>query len=118
MQNAIVKINKEIEENVENTLIEKIGLYLKELLNIDPASAEKINAEGKTLKGCLEDMRGKAKAKQKNGSYSPSDVEVIGIINGYFGITTKVCLKTVVTLADDTQGASSPAVTKSLFDLV
>ena len=119
MTNAILKIDKEISDNKENTYIEKIGSFLKELLNMSPSDAEKINAEDKTLKGCFEDMKSKAKAKATNGSYAPSDAEVVEIINGYFGITTKVNLKTVVVLATDEPKASTePIATKSIFDLI
>lgn len=119
MTNAILKIDKEIAENKENTYIEKIGSYLKQLMEIAHSAADNINAEDKTLKGCFEDMKSKAKAKATNGSYAPSDAEVVEIINGYFGITTKVNLKTVVVLATDEPKASTePIATKSIFDLI
>lgn len=118
MTNAILKIDKEIGENKGNSYIEKIGEYIKQLLNVSPSDADNINAEDKTIKGCYEDMRNKAKAKASSSCYVPSDTELVEWINGYFGITTKVCLKTVVALAEDTELGAGPISTKSLFDLV
>lgn len=118
MQNAIMKIDKEIAENNGNSYILKIGEYLKQLLRLNPLVAEQINAEGKTIKGCFEDMKSKARAKASGSCYAPSDEEVIEWINGYFGITIKVCLKTVVALAEDTDQGTGQVSTKSIFDLI
>lgn len=86
---AIEKINEEMQKNPDDQYTEYIGSYVIDRCS-DPDVAEKVMAEDKSLKGCMDEILGAAKkvAKQTTGgsvaAMTPN--AVFAIVDTYFGI--------------------------------
>jgi hypothetical protein len=85
LQNAIDKLDREAaEEKGENTAA--ISDYLHQLIRENPAYAQYIVAEDKTLKGCLGHIRKEARALAQKGMAMVKDTTVYGWVKDYYGI--------------------------------
>lgn len=82
---AIEKLTKEMMK-ADDPAIQMIEEHLTKVCTTDEI-AEKILAEGKTLKGALDAMQAEAKKKAVNGVGVFSDEEGFRIVEGYFGIS-------------------------------
>ena len=89
MQDAIQKINAEMQENPNDSYTEIIGHYLIDRAGADPAAAERILQKGKTLRQAMKEVQIEAKAKIGNGAgvsvMTPE--QVFDVIDQYFGLT-------------------------------
>ena len=90
LDKAIEKIKTEMEGNKDNLYIQVVGEYLLQQLKVNPAAAEKIMAEGKTVGQSLGEMR-KAAEKKKNGNCAVlTNQEGFEVVLKYFGVEVAV----------------------------
>lgn len=83
---ATDKIRDEMAANAKDAAISVIGEFMTNLLMEKPETAEKIMAEGKSLKGAMSAMSDYAR-KNKSGNHAAVDYYTgIGIVLEYFGI--------------------------------
>jgi hypothetical protein len=86
LNEAIKKIQDEIEAEKSNSYVLYVGKQMIEHINKNPGYAQNILEEGKTIKGSLEEMRKEAaKVKQGNMAVIPPD-QGMRIVFDYFGI--------------------------------
>ena len=83
---AIEKIKAEMEQNRNNAYVQAVGGMLLQYMDSDPASAERILTEGKTISGSLAEMQKEARKKQVGNCAVLTDQEGFEIILKYFGI--------------------------------
>jgi len=84
---AIKKINDELESN-KNTVISRIGEFIKNHVEICPDDAVKVLALDKNLKGAFGAMKDEARKNQVDGCGGMSDEEGYALVLKYFGIDT------------------------------
>lgn len=85
-QQAIEKIQGEMNGNGNNPYIQVVGNFLLQHLDGDQGAAEKILAKDKTIAKSLEAMR-KAAEKKKVGNMAVlTDAEGFAVVLKYFGI--------------------------------
>jgi hypothetical protein len=89
LNDAIAKLEKEMEDNKENGCTQYVGKYIVEYMNEHPDRAEKILAEGKTLVGSMKHMEGVARKKKNRGAVVLSDAEGFRVVLEYYGIDDK-----------------------------
>lgn len=82
---AIARIHEEIQTN-QNNYVMSVGNFLINYLEIDPAAADKILAEGKTITQSIGAMRKEAGKNKVNGVGVLSDAEGFEIVLKYYGI--------------------------------
>jgi len=83
---AIAKIQTEMDAAKNNSYVQVVGKYLLDHLKANPGSAEKIMAEEKTIAKSLDDMR-KVAEKQRFGNCAVlTDAEGFAVVLKYFGI--------------------------------
>ena len=63
-QDAVSKLNAEIEKNKNNPYIQVVGQYLLQHIASNPGDAEKIMNKDKTVAKSLEEMRSQASKKE------------------------------------------------------
>lgn len=83
---ALAKLEKECEEDINDNNIVLISNHLRVIVSGSEAAAEKVLANGKTIKGAVEAMYNVAKDRHKKGNMvliSPD--EGFNIINKYYG---------------------------------
>lgn len=80
------KIRAEMENNQGNSYIQVVGNFVLQHINDNPAAAERILTEGKTLKGSLDAMRKVAEGKKVGGMAVLTPEEGYKAVLGYFGI--------------------------------
>ena len=83
---ALEKINAEMQKDPQNVYMEAVGHYVLDRVAMSPEDAEKILAEDKSLKGCLEEIKKKAQKEAKGGVAVIRDDVVFGWADEYFGI--------------------------------
>lgn len=84
---AIEKINAEMQKKANDPYTEIVGHYIIDRC-LDAACAEKVMADGKTLKGAMDAIMAKAR-KAKSGNVAvltPGDV--FGAVDEHFGFDT------------------------------
>ncbi len=93
MNEAIQKINAEIEKEKSNPYVKMIGQFLIGYIEQNPESAEKFADKDKTVLKSLDAMR-KAAEKKKSGNYAIlTDQEGFEIVLEYFGVDAKLGVK-------------------------
>ena len=83
---AIEKIKAEMEQNRNNAYVQAVGGMLLQYMDSDPASAERILTEGKTISGSLAEMQKEARKKQVGNCAVLTDQEGFEIVLRYYGI--------------------------------
>ena len=86
LEQAIKKLETEIEQNNNNSYIRVVGDYLLQHLIANPNSAEKIMAEGKTVAKSLDEMRKAAEKKKVGNCAVLTDQEGFAVVLKYYGI--------------------------------
>ncbi|MGN7359478.1 hypothetical protein ACTHPF_20445 [Paenibacillus sp. SAF-054] len=86
MQEAITKLQTEIEKNKTNPYIKVIGEFLINHIQANPTSVERILDTDKTIAKSLEAMKKVAQKKQVNGMAMLTDAEGFAIVLKYFGV--------------------------------
>lgn len=85
-EEAIGKINGEMQKSPDDRVLEAIGHYLID--RITDADAEKVR--DKTLKGAVEKMRSAAQKVARGGVGVLTDEEGFAIVRRYFGLRDEV----------------------------
>ncbi len=85
-KNAISKIQTEMDQNTNNPYIQVVGGFLLQHLDANPGSAERILAEGKSIKASLDEMRKVAEKKKVGSCAVLTDAEGFAVVLKYFGI--------------------------------
>lgn len=86
LNNAISKIQTEIDKNANNTYIQAVGGFLLRYLVENPESAEKILVPDKTIGKSLDEMRKEASKKKVGSCAVLTDQEGFAVVLKYFGI--------------------------------
>lgn len=89
LNQAIKKIEDEMKSN-KSDATDVVGHFIIQHLRQNPASAEMILKEGKTISGGFAEMRKVAEKKKKGNFYAMSEIEGFNIVLQYFGIIAKV----------------------------
>lgn len=89
LEQAIAKLKAEMEANKTNAYVQAIGQFLIEHVKSNPASAEKIMANSKTVAGSLDAMRKEAEKKRTGNFAILTPQEGFSIALEYFGIDAK-----------------------------
>lgn len=98
MIEAVKKLKDEMKKE-KSSYVQVIGKFLLQFIEVNPTEAEKILAEGKTIKGSLDTMRKEAE-KQKVGNVAVlSDQEGFSAVLKYFGIIGTVPASPLVAMA-------------------
>ena len=85
IEEAIKKINDEVQKNHSNTYLVMVGEHIIDCITTEEA-AEKVLHQGRNLQSCLAHIQGQA-SKQKNGNVAViDDVTVYGWAREYFGL--------------------------------
>lgn len=87
IQQAIIKINAEMQRNASDRYTEAIGHHVIDACTTE-ANATAILDQQKTLKGAMDAVRKEAQSKAKGGVAVMDDGEVYAIVDQYFGLTT------------------------------
>lgn len=77
------------EEQEAGTGEKQIGDYLLKHLKKQPEDEEKIGAEGKSLRGCMDYLKSRYREKATGGVAMVSDEEVFADVRAYYGIEEK-----------------------------
>lgn len=83
---AVAKIKAEMEQNKDNAYIQVVGNFVLQHISDNPAAAEQIVTEGKTLKGSLDAMRKVAEGKKVGNMAVLTPEEGYKAVLEYFGI--------------------------------
>lgn len=85
IENAIEKLNNEIQKKPQDLYIALVGEHLIDCITTETA-AEKVLEKGKTLEEALKKIRGNAKEKAVGGCAVIADEEVYKWAREYFGL--------------------------------
>ncbi len=85
-EQAIVKINEEMQKDADNKYLEILGHYVIDRCE-DKLCAEKVIKGTLTLKGAFEEIKKKAKKTAKNGCSVMKDREIFDVVDRYFGFS-------------------------------
>lgn len=85
MEEAIKKINDEVQKNHSNTYLVMVGEHIIDCITTE-TDAEKVLADKKNLSGCLWSITGKAKHRKTGNVAVIDDVTVYGWAREYFGL--------------------------------
>lgn len=85
IQDAIIKINAEMQADPADMYLEAIGHHVIDACATEQAAAA-ILAEGKTLKGAMAEVKNAVKKQAKGGVAVMRDGDVYAIVDKYFGI--------------------------------
>lgn len=87
MEEAIKKINDEVQKNHSNTYLVMVGEHIIDCITTEEA-AEQVLQGGKNLQGCLSYIQGEARKKQTGNVAVIDDVTVYRWAREYFGLET------------------------------
>lgn len=85
IQEAIIKINTEMQAKPDDLYLEAIGQHVIDHCG-NVAAAEAVLKKGKTLKGAMDKVMEAAKARKQGSVAVMRDDEVYAIVDRYFGI--------------------------------
>lgn len=86
MEEAIKKINDEMQKDPNNTYMEIIGHYLIDRATAEPMVAAAINEPKKTLKDAMDKVMESAKKKKQGNVAVLTPDQVFEVIDDYFGL--------------------------------
>ena len=86
MENAIIKLNDEIDANKTNPYVKLIGEFLIAHVSANPQDAENILVTDKTILSSLEAMKNEAIKTQSDGMAMLTDAEGFAVVLKYYGI--------------------------------
>lgn len=82
---AIAKINAEMQKNSDDLYTEIVGQYVIDRIT-DNETAKKILADKKDLKGAMDAVMKKAKLQKRGNVAVLTPAEVFGAVDAYFGL--------------------------------
>lgn len=86
LQEAISKLQTEMEPSKRHSYVRAVGNFLLKYLNANPDSADKILDPEKTITKSLAAMKTEAKKNQVDGCAVLTDAEGFAVVLDYFGI--------------------------------
>ena len=86
LNEAIKKIQDEIDNEKNNSYVQYVGKYMIEYLNKNQGYADNILDESKSIKGSLKKMEEEAKKVKQGNMAMLSPDEALKIVIEYFGI--------------------------------
>lgn len=86
IQQAIIKINTEMQKSPDNKYIETIGHHVIDAITTE-ANAKVVLDEQKNLAGAMAKVRDKARGQAVNNVAVMADDEVYAVVDEYFGLT-------------------------------
>lgn len=86
LNDAIKKLQTEIDANKDDKSIEVIGNFLLKHLESSPESAKKVLADGKTITKSYDEMANVARKQAKNNRAMLTDEEGFDVVLKYYGI--------------------------------
>lgn len=113
LKNAISKIQTEMNQNQNHPYVKVVGGMLLQQLEVNPGAAERILAEGKTIKDSFKEMQKEARKKQVDGCATLTDAEGFAVVLKYFGIEAPVNTPLPAT----PPAAAAPALPVTDFDV-
>ena len=116
MDQAVSKLKTEMEGS-KNPYVKVIGDLLLQVIATNPAAAEKIKSEGKTILGGLKAVEAYAKKNQHDGMGMVADSEAYDIVLKYFGIAGKLGSLPVVATASKDPVVTSQPKPQGRFDI-
>ncbi len=82
MENAIMKINTEMQKDASNEYLEIIGHYIIDRCTSDESIAKAVN-DGKTLAGAMDAIKTEARKKAKGNCGVMKDREIFDAVDKY-----------------------------------
>jgi hypothetical protein len=109
LNQALAKINNEMNQNSKDPYIQTVGRFLLQHINANHEDAEKILAANKSIGKSLDVMRQEAQKKQVNrcGMFTPE--EGFNIVLKYFEIKSEIHASAPVAME---QSTPEPAIKK------
>ncbi len=86
---AVSKLKTEMEANKNNSYVQVVGKFLLQHLEENPAAAEKIMSEDKTIAKSLDAMKTEAQKKKVGNCAVLTDQEGFAVVLKYFDIKGK-----------------------------
>ena len=119
-------IRKKIEGEMKSDELKPFGRYILDQLLVSEENAEKMGADGKSLKACFDAVKGKAKGHAHSGCAIIEGKTVFKWIREYYGIASGSDMAAKESPAAVPAGASAPTApiapaapkTISLLDLM
>lgn len=105
---AIEKINAEMQKNPSDPYTEIIGHYVIDRC-MDEAFAAKVCADKKTLKGAMEAVKGRAKKTASGGVAVLLPCHVFDEVDKYFGLPTDLAAQQKAMLAASGAAPAQPS---------
>ena len=116
IDNAIAKINAEMQKNADDKYTEIIGQYVIDRC-LNAAVAERVALKDKTLRGAMDAVIENARrAKNKNGVAVLLPKEVFGAVDKYFGLPTDAAAQTKALAGAGAAAAPSSGLNLSVED--
>jgi hypothetical protein len=106
---AILKIETEMNQSKNNSYIQAVGSFLLQYLKVNPEAAEKILAADKSIVKSLDAMRQAASQKKVNNCAVLADQEGFTIVLKYFGINSTATATATATVAIE-QSKENPVI--------
>jgi hypothetical protein len=82
---ALEKLEAELQKNIDNRTMIRVGDYVKEQIEKSETNSEKFLDEKKSLSGAIDKMRTEAKKAAVGGVGCLTDEEGLEIVHSYFG---------------------------------
>jgi len=119
VNNAISKIQAEMDANQDNSYIQLMGEFFLNYIKDHPEAAEKLANPDKTLAGSLKEMEKDARSKKRSGNVVMLTYqEGFEVVFRYFGIEAQPPAAPVVTPPVSVPRQSSAAFDVRLEDLL
>ncbi|OBZ08904.1 hypothetical protein A8L34_22385 [Bacillus sp. FJAT-27264] len=119
MEQAVNKLRAEMEAS-KNPYVKVVGEHILKVLGVNPAAAEKVLADGKTIAGALSAMKAEASKNKFDGMAMLTDEEGYAIALKYFGFDGAVVVPAAVVPAPTPAVSvtpSAPVKAPPVFDL-
>ncbi|KUP24898.1 hypothetical protein [Paenibacillus sp. DMB5] len=125
MQQAIDKLQKEMEAS-KHPYVKVVGEHVLKVLQVNPAAAEKVLTDGKTIAGALSAMKSEAMKTKFEGMGMLSDEDGYAIALKYYGFDGNMAVPasaapapvTAAPVPPVTPAAGPPAFDLGLDDLL
>jgi transcriptional regulator of heat shock response len=114
IEKALEKLEAELQKNMNNRTIIRVGDYAKEQIEKSEANAQQFLDEKKSLQGAIDKMKSEAQKAAVGGVSCLTDDEGFEIVHKYFGFSSENAEKSADTLTPN----SASGVKVDLFDFL
>ncbi|MDF2892515.1 MAG: hypothetical protein K0R80_2882 [Clostridia bacterium] len=117
LNQALAKINDEINQNSKDPYIQTVGRFLLQHIKANPEAADKILTTDKTIAKSLDVMRQEAQKKQVNrcGMFTPE--EGFNIVLKYFEIKSEIPASATADMEQSIQKPANEKKASTDFDI-